>query len=45
VASVACDFVDATVVMVWGGVVSLSFREVFYRIGASECYSNVGVFQ
>jgi hypothetical protein len=31
--------------MVWGGVVSLSFREVFYRIGASECYSYVCVFE
>jgi hypothetical protein len=44
VACDACDFVDADFVVVWGGGVSLSFREVFYRIGASECYSNVGVF-
>jgi hypothetical protein len=44
VASVTCDFVDAAFVMVWGGVVSLSFREVFYCIGASECYFYVGVF-
>jgi hypothetical protein len=36
VASVASDFIDAAFVMVWGGVVSLSFREVFYRTGASE---------
>jgi hypothetical protein len=43
VASVTCDFVDDTFVMVWGGDVSLSFLEVFYRIGASECYSYVGV--
>jgi hypothetical protein len=40
-----CDFLYAAFVMVWGGVVSLSFREVFYRIGASECYSYVGVFE
>jgi hypothetical protein len=45
VAGVACDFVDAAFVMVWGGVVNLSFREVFYRIGASECYSYVGVLE
>jgi hypothetical protein len=36
VASVASDFIDAAYVMVWGGVVSLSYREVFYRIGASD---------
>jgi hypothetical protein len=35
--------VDAASVMVWGGVVSFSFCEVFYRIGTSECYSYVGV--
>jgi hypothetical protein len=45
VASVACDFVDAASVMVWGGGVSLSFCDVFYGIGASECYSYVGVFE
>jgi hypothetical protein len=45
VASVTFDFVDAAFVMVWGGVVSLSFREVFYRIGAFECYSYVCVFE
>jgi hypothetical protein len=45
VASVTCDFIDAAFVMVWGGVVSLSFREVFYCIGASECYSYVCVFE
>jgi hypothetical protein len=28
-----------------GGVVSLSFREVFYYTGASECYSYVSVFE
>jgi hypothetical protein len=44
VASVACEFVDAAFVMVWGGVVSLSFHEVFYRIGASELYYYAGVF-
>jgi hypothetical protein len=38
VAGVACEFVDAAFVMVWGGVVSLSVHEVFYRIGAFECY-------
>ena len=43
--SVTCDFIDAAFVVVWDGVVSLSFREVFYRIGASECYSYVGVFE
>jgi hypothetical protein len=41
VASVICDFIVAAFVMVWGGAVSLSFREVFYRIGASECHSYV----
>jgi hypothetical protein len=45
VASVACDFVDAAFVILWGGVVSLSYREVFYRIGSSECYSYVGAFE
>jgi hypothetical protein len=45
VAGVACEFVDATFVMVWGGVGSLSFHEMFYRIGAPECYSYVGVFE
>jgi hypothetical protein len=45
VASVTCDFTDAAFVMVWGGVVSLLFHEVFYHIGASECYSYVGVFE
>jgi hypothetical protein len=45
VASGTCDFIDAAFVMVWGGVFSLSFREVFYRIGASECCSYVGVFE
>jgi hypothetical protein len=45
VASVTYGFIDAAFVMVWGGVVSLSFREVFYRIGAHECYSCVGVFK
>jgi hypothetical protein len=45
VASVTCDFIDVAFVMVWGGVVSLSFRELFYRVGASECYSYVGVFE
>jgi hypothetical protein len=44
VASVTVDFVDAAFVIVWGGV-SLSFREVFYRTGASECYSYVCVFE
>jgi hypothetical protein len=44
-ASVACEFEVAAFVMVWGGVVSLSFHEVFYRIGAFECYSYVGVFE
>jgi hypothetical protein len=42
-AYVIFDFVDAAFVIVWGGVVSLSFREVFYRIDASECYSYVCV--
>jgi hypothetical protein len=45
VASVTFDFVDTAFVIVGGGVVSLSFREVFYRIGASECYSYVCVFE
>jgi hypothetical protein len=45
VASVTFDFIDAAFVIVWCGVVSLSFREVFYRIGASECYSCVCVFE
>jgi hypothetical protein len=45
VASVAFDFIDAAFVILWGGVVSLSFREVFYRTGASECYSYVCVFE
>jgi hypothetical protein len=45
VASVTFDFVDAAFVIVWGGVVSLSFHEVFYCIGASECYSYVRVFE
>jgi hypothetical protein len=43
-ASVTFDFIDAAFVIVWGGVVSLSFRQVFYRIGASECFSYVYVF-
>jgi hypothetical protein len=38
VAGVACEFVNATFVMVWGSVVSLSFHEVFDRVGAFECY-------
>jgi L-lactate utilization protein LutB len=45
VASVTLDFIDTTFVIVCGGVVSLSFREVFYCIGASECYSYVSVFE
>jgi hypothetical protein len=45
VAGVACESVDAAFVMVWGGVVSLSFHEVFHSTGASECYSYVGVFE
>jgi hypothetical protein len=45
VAGIACEFVDAAFVMVWGGVVSLSFHEVFYRIGAFESYSYVGVIE
>jgi hypothetical protein len=45
VAGVACDFVDAAFVMVWGGGVSLSFQEVFSRIVVSECHSYTGVFQ
>jgi hypothetical protein len=45
VAGVACEFVDVAFVMVWGGVVSLLFLEVFYRIGAFECYSCVGVYK
>jgi hypothetical protein len=45
VAGVTCDFIDATFVMVWGGGVSLSFGEVLYHIGASECYSYVCVFE
>jgi hypothetical protein len=45
VAGITFDFVDTAFVIVWGGVVSLSFREVFYRIGASECYSYVHVFE
>jgi hypothetical protein len=45
VESVTCEFIDAAFVMVWGGVVSLLFREVFYRIGAFECYYYVGVFK
>jgi hypothetical protein len=45
VANVTCDFIDAAFVMVWGGGVSLWIREVFYRIGAPECYSYVGVFE
>jgi hypothetical protein len=45
VASVTCDFIDAAFVMVWSGVVSLSFHELFYCVGASECYSYVGVFE
>jgi hypothetical protein len=44
VASVTCNLIDAAFVIVWGGV-SLSFREVFYRVGASECYSYVCVFE
>jgi hypothetical protein len=39
VAGVACEFVDAAFVMVWGGVVSLSFHEVFDHIGAFEYHS------
>jgi hypothetical protein len=45
VASVTCGFIDAAFVMVWGGIVSLSFRAVFYCIGAHECYSYFGVFK
>jgi hypothetical protein len=45
VASVTFDFIDAAFVIVWGGVVSLSICEVFYRDGASECYSYVCVFE
>jgi hypothetical protein len=45
VAGVACEFVDAAFVMVCGGTVSLSFHDVFYRIGAFECNSYVGVFE
>jgi hypothetical protein len=45
VAGVACEFVDAAFFMVWGSVVSLSFHEVFDRIGAFECYSYIGVFE
>jgi hypothetical protein len=45
VASVTFDFIDAAFVIVWGGVVSLSFHAVFYRIGASECCSYVCVFE
>jgi hypothetical protein len=37
VASVTRDFIDATFIMVWGGFVCLSFHEVSYGIGASEC--------
>jgi hypothetical protein len=40
VANVTFDFIDAAFVIVWG---SLSFRVVFYRVGASECYSYVCV--
>jgi hypothetical protein len=45
VAGVACEFVDAAFVMVWGSDVSLSFHEVFDGIGAFECYSYAGVFE
>jgi hypothetical protein len=45
VASVTCDFIDTAFVMVWGGGVSLSFRELFYRIGGSESYSYIGAFE
>jgi hypothetical protein len=45
VAGVECEFVDAAFVMVWGGVVSLSFHEVLDRVGAFECYSYVGGFE
>jgi hypothetical protein len=40
VAGVACEFVDATFVMVWGGgvVVSILFHEVFYHTGVFERY-------
>jgi hypothetical protein len=36
VGSVTRDFKDAAFVMVWGGVASLSYREVFYHTGVSE---------
>jgi hypothetical protein len=36
VAGVACEFVDAAFVMVWGGVDSPLFHEVFYCIGAFD---------
>jgi hypothetical protein len=45
VASVTIDFANTAFVIVWGGVVSLSFREIFYRIGTSECYSYGCVFE
>jgi hypothetical protein len=45
VASVTFDFIDTAFVMDWGSVVSLSFRKVFYRVDASECYSCVCVFE
>jgi hypothetical protein len=44
VTSVMFDFIAAAFVIVWGGVVSRSFREVFNCIGASECYSYICVF-
>jgi hypothetical protein len=31
--------------MLWGGFVGLLFHELFYRVGASERYSYVGVFE
>jgi hypothetical protein len=34
----------AAFVMVWGGGVSPSFHEGFYRISAFECYSYVGTY-
>jgi hypothetical protein len=44
-AIVTFDFISATFVIVWGGGVSFLFHEVFYHIGASECYSYVCVFE
>jgi hypothetical protein len=44
VACVTCDFVDTTFVILWGGAVGLVFHGLFYRVGASERYSYVGVF-